>query len=260
MAQTVALVETIKRCLKQQKITYHELAEKLDLSEANVKRMFSKRNFTLSRLDEICQVLEMEITDVIMEMSNSGSTLNELSEEQERELVSDNKLVLVTFLVVNQWTFEEILANYNLKPTELIQLLAKLDRMRFIDLLPGNRVRLLISRNFRWIPKGPVYQFFVQNIPKDFFHCDFEPMKGELLLFFNGLLSKASNKQMQRSMHRLAQEFDELNREDAKLPLNQRYGSTLVVAMRPWELEMFKQFRHAPNPKFEKQNYHLDEV
>lgn len=249
MAQTVALVETIKRCLKQRRITYFELANRLGLSEANVKRMFSKRNFTLSRLDEICQVLEMEITDLIIEMSNGSSILEELTAEQELELVSDIKLVLVTFLVQNQWPFEEILQIYDFTEAELIQLLAKLDRMRFIDLLPGNRVRLLISRNFRWQHKGPVYQFFVKNIPKDFFNCDFQPAGGELLLFMNGMLSKSSNKQMQKSMLRLAQEFDELNRDDAKLPLTDRYGSSLVVAMRPWELDLFAEMRRAPNTK-----------
>ena len=53
MAHTAALVDVLKRELKARGITYAHVARKLNLSEASVKRMFSKREFTLKRLDEI---------------------------------------------------------------------------------------------------------------------------------------------------------------------------------------------------------------
>ena len=249
MAQTVALVDTIKRCLKHKKITYADLAENLDLSEANVKRMFSKRNFTLSRLDEICQVLEMEISDLIREMAYGGTTLDELSIEEEAELVSDVRLLLMATLVVNSWEFEDIETTYRWDQNEIIQLMAKLDRMRIIDLLPGNKYRLLISRHFRWQTKGPVHQFFENQIQREFFNCAFEPDRGELLVFISGMLSRTSNKQLQRSIHRLAKEFDELSKEDSKLPLDERFGTSMVVAMRPWELGVFSALRKEPSDK-----------
>ena len=54
MSQTAQLVDTLKKLLRERKITYADVASHLELSEANVKRMFSKRHFTLSRLEEVC--------------------------------------------------------------------------------------------------------------------------------------------------------------------------------------------------------------
>jgi transcriptional regulator with XRE-family HTH domain len=56
MAQSTALVDVLKRELRARGVTYAQVARKLRLSEASIKRMFSKRDFTLKRLDEICQL------------------------------------------------------------------------------------------------------------------------------------------------------------------------------------------------------------
>ena len=53
MTNTGALVEELKRTLKARGIPYARVADGLQLSETSVKRMFSKRDFTLQRLDEV---------------------------------------------------------------------------------------------------------------------------------------------------------------------------------------------------------------
>ena len=63
MALTTALIEVLKRELKSRDITYADVAKKLDLSEASIKRMFSK-DFMLSRLDEICEFAGIEFADL----------------------------------------------------------------------------------------------------------------------------------------------------------------------------------------------------
>src|SRR5688572_25202412 len=56
MAHSGALVEVLKRELRTKGVTYAQVARKLGLSEASVKRMFSRRDFTLKRLDQVCQL------------------------------------------------------------------------------------------------------------------------------------------------------------------------------------------------------------
>ena len=53
MPQTHALIEALKRLLKARAVTYAELAQRIGVSEASVKRMFSQKQFTLQRLDQI---------------------------------------------------------------------------------------------------------------------------------------------------------------------------------------------------------------
>ena len=51
MAQTTALIDALKQVLKEQSITYRQVAEHLDMSLASVKRLFSEKQFSLKRLD-----------------------------------------------------------------------------------------------------------------------------------------------------------------------------------------------------------------
>lgn len=51
MSQTRLIVETLKRELRKQRITYRDVARRLDLSEASVKRLFSEKSFTLERIE-----------------------------------------------------------------------------------------------------------------------------------------------------------------------------------------------------------------
>jgi hypothetical protein len=44
-------------------------------------------------------------------------------------------------------------------------------------------------------------------------------------------------------MRRLEAEFTELHNQDADLPLEERFGTSLLVAMRPWAPEMFKKMQ-----------------
>ena len=52
----IAIVDALKRMLKGRGITYANVAAGLGLSEASVKRMFSRRDFTLQRLEDVCRV------------------------------------------------------------------------------------------------------------------------------------------------------------------------------------------------------------
>ncbi len=89
MAQTRQIVETLKRELKAQGVTYRQVAGKLDLSEASVKRLFSEQSFTLDRLAQICEPLHLEISDLIRQMEKNLDLTEQLTLEQETELVGD---------------------------------------------------------------------------------------------------------------------------------------------------------------------------
>ena len=48
---------------------------------------------------------------------------------------------------------------------------------------------------------------------------------------------------MQIKMQRVAREFDELNDEDASLPLEERHGVTMVMAISDWRFGLFADLR-----------------
>lgn len=239
MAQTDALIATLKQALKSHHLTYSEVAHRLGMSEANVKRMFASRRFTLERLEQICQLMQMDLSDLFLLHEESRKKVSQLSEQQERELVSDAKLLLVAVSVRNRLTFDEIISHYHLSNTECIKYLGKLDQLKLIDLLPNNRIKLRIDDDFRWLPNGPIERFFESQIQNQFLKGNFTG-NGQLRLFMSGPLSDASHQVMLNKIQALASEFAELLHQDARLPIQNRTNLGFLLALKPWEFSVFE--------------------
>lgn len=238
MAQTSLLLKTLKKALKLHGKTYADVALTLNLTEASVKRLFSEEHFSLHRLDQVCQLLGMEISDLIALMHAQSAQLQQLSVEQETELTQNLTLLLITVCVLNKWTMSQIIEFYQISESQCIQKLAQLDRLKIIELLPSNRIKLLVAPNFAWLDNGPIQQFFQHKIGQEFFQTRFNN-DDENLLVLNGMLSVQSNGEFQRKLKRIAREFEAMNAEDTSLPLAQRKGFTLVLALRNWRYGLF---------------------
>jgi len=240
------VVPALKRLLKAHGIRYADLAARLELSEASIKRMFSQRRISLQRLEAICGVLDVGLVELANEAQRRQPPLAELSVEQEQALVADPALLLAMYLVLNRWQHEEVLARYRWSSTEWTVLLARLDRLGVIELLPGNRTRLRTARNFRWRRGGPMQAFFQRQLLPEYFSSRFDGAADRLLLL-SGMLSPASAATLDQRLAALAEEFDRLLAQDAGLPASARVGVSLVLAQRPWSLRAFDAWRRNPN-------------
>jgi arsenate reductase-like glutaredoxin family protein len=245
MAHTAALVDVLKRELRARGITYATLAPLLHLSEASVKRMFSRRDFTLKRLDEICRHAQIDFTELARAVVRDETLITHLTHEQEKEIVNDRKLFLVAVCVLNHVNFQQIVETYDISSAECVQLLTRLDRLKFIELLPGNRVKLLVSRTFAWLPDGPIQRFFNNQAHNEFFRSRFN-RRDEFMLVVNGMLSKSSSADVVNRLKRITREFSDLHNEDSRLPLGERSPMTLLVAVRHWQLAAFAELRRGP--------------
>jgi DNA-binding Xre family transcriptional regulator len=248
MPQTRALVAALKQVLKSRELTYADVARGLGMSEASVKRVFAKQTFTLRRLDAICELLGIEITDLGRLVEHEAERLSRLTGKQEAQLVSDPKLLLVAVHAMNHWTLDDIVSTYAISKVECVRFLARLDRLRIIDLLPDNRIRVRVARGFAWLPDGPIMRYFGAQVRSDFFASTFDG-KGERLAFVSGMLSRTSNAVIQHHINRLSAEFAELHNQDANLPMAERFGTSLLVALRPWAPEAFRKLRRKPTEK-----------
>lgn len=248
MPQTKLIIDTLKQELRKQGITYKQVAKALKLSEASVKRLFSERSFTLTRLGQVCAVLNLEIADLIHQMEKNIDLTVQLSIEQEKELVADIKLLLMAHFLMSKFTFQDIIRIYDISETEGIKLLAKLDRMKIIELQPGNRVKLMIAKNFELIPNGPIQRFYEQKVQSEFFDSTFNG-PGEFRVFVSGMLSRPANAELIKKVKHLAFDAHELKSESESLPLEERFGCSLIMAIRPWEVKLFDQLRRVPSDK-----------
>src|SRR3954462_9973044 len=155
MPHAITLVDTLKRLLKARGITYGELAARIDMSEASVKRMFSQKNFTLQRLDDNLTASGIGFDELSAAQATPG-LISQLTLAQEREIIGDPRLLVVAVSAMNHISFDDIVRTYDLTEVQVTAYLLRLDRIGFLELLPNNRVKLLISRTFSWIANGPI--------------------------------------------------------------------------------------------------------
>ena len=242
MSTTADLVTALKKELKAAQMTYADLAQQLGMAESSVKRMLAKGDMPLSRIDAICRALALDFADLARRVADSQPLLQELSQEQERAVVSDKKLLLVAISVLSQWTLEQIVATYRLSEAEGIKYLAQLDRIGIIELRPLNRYRLKLAKTFRWRPHGPVMNYFREHALLDYFAGGFDG-PGEGVLLVHGSISRALAPAFMERMQRVAQDFAQQHLADQRLPQAQREGYTLLLALRSWEFEAFAQMR-----------------
>lgn len=242
MAQAAVLVDVLKKALRERGLTYARVAKGLGLSESSVKRTFSQGSMSLDRLEQMCDLMDLEIADLLELTRAAEGRVTELTEEVEKTLAGDVKLLLVAVLALNHWTAAAMLKTYRLPEAELVRLLVRLDRLRIIDLLAGNRIKVRLARNFSWRKGGPIQRFFEERVQEQFFDSPFLG-RGEIRVMVQGSLSAKSNELLQQRARRLAEEFDALVEEDRSLDRSLRDGTTLVMAMRPWEFAQFTALR-----------------
>jgi DNA-binding Xre family transcriptional regulator len=247
MSATAVLLNGIKAVLRARKLTYRELARSIDVSEATVKRDLSRGNFSLRRLDQICSSLGLALND-LMQRPEDLDLVTELSAAQENALASHPKILVVTYLLVNDWKFHDIVSAFEMDENELIDILLRLDRLKIIEYRPPHRVRKLTSRNFSWRRDGAVHNFFVSRFVPEYFQSAFDGA-GDAFRFVGGTLSHESVAHFKSSLERLAAEFEELARHDARLPLARRDGCSAILAVRSWEFSEFTRLRRARNSR-----------
>lgn len=242
---TEQLLDALKRVLKSRRVTYADLAARIGLSEASVKRLFSQQTFTLARLQQVLGALEMDFFELARLARGAGDAPQEMTEVQEQALASEPHLMGVFYLLFNDWQPAQILARYELAEAELTRLLAKLDRLQLIDLLPNNRVKLRVSRHLRLKPSGAIRARHGQRTMADFLAVEFDRHGGHFLFDFRDI-SPASFAVMQRKLDRLAAEFNELAELDSTLPPEQRQSIGLAMGMRPWRIGQVTGLKERP--------------
>jgi transcriptional regulator with XRE-family HTH domain len=244
MTETARLVATLKQRFKAAGLTYREVARALDLSEASVKRLLGNGRITVERLAEVCDLLGMTMAELLQEAESSTPRLHTLTPEQELRLVADEKFLLVTVCALNHWSVDDVIATYRLTAAECIKYLLALDRMGLIKLKPGNRIQPLVARDFDWLPRGPIRQYFSERGLPDFMDSRFDT-PDESMTFIHGMLTKEALSQLNDELLKLRSKFAALHDQSSSAPLPERSGTALVLAMRGWEPQAFRKLRRA---------------
>jgi DNA-binding Xre family transcriptional regulator len=242
-AESARILASLKRILRARAITYAELGRRIRLSEASVKRVFSRSTLTLQRLEQMCDAAEVSIQEVIRLAGESGTDRSEfLTLEQERALAADPKLFACYYLIANGRTGSEIATEMSTDESTVRRLMVRLEALRLIRLRSRLRAQTLASTAIAWRSDGPVRRMYERQVRIEFLQSPFAA-QGEALHFKSAELSEASQRVYLRKLERLAAEFRELADLDRSLLSSQKRSVACLLAMRPWVFSMFASLR-----------------
>ena len=63
------------------------------------------------------------------------------------------------------------------------------------------------------------------------------------------MISRKSNSELIDKIRKLAEEFYSFHEDDSDLPLPDRFGTSMVIAIRPWEFKAFDDLRRPGQEK-----------
>ena len=231
------LILTLKRVLKTRGVTYADLAERISLSEASVKRLFSQGTCTLERLEGICTALEIDMFELTKPARRELARGGQLSVKQEQTLAKDRVLLGVFYLAYNGWQIDDIVATYDFKRPQVFTLLRKLDASGVLDLLPGDKLRMKVGRNLRLRRRGPIELAYGRAVLVEFLKPEFDLVGGMFRFEFREL-STASFEVLKRKLERIADEVHEFAELDSMLASSERKTIGVAVGLRPWTVSM----------------------
>jgi len=244
------IIDALRLHLKARNITYKELAHAIGLSEVSVKRLFTGGDCGLDRLEQICQYLHLEFSDLFKTTPRKRKLIRHLSLAQEKEFAQDPKLLMAAVCALTHWPVADIHKHLQLTRSQVQVLLKRLDDMGFLEVQASDRYRLLVASSFSWISGGPIMQM-VQSVSDDFFSDGFDGA-GEILRIMNMRVSRQAQEQLKARLEQIALEYEDQARADSHLPLEERPPLSVCIAVRTWVPKFMRDlYRLEPRAKSE---------
>jgi DNA-binding Xre family transcriptional regulator len=148
---------TIKQTLKRKKVTYAKLAEYLEMSESGVKKILNAKDANFTKLQAICNCLDVSLKDILEEVESTTFVEEKFSKEHEKFFFHNkNFFYFYWLLVVERRPKQEIQKQYNLTKRQLTTYLTKLDSLGLIELHPSDKIKLPPRQASRWVGSGPL--------------------------------------------------------------------------------------------------------
>jgi DNA-binding Xre family transcriptional regulator len=161
------ILKTLKKILKNKKITYSSLAESIEMSESGVKKLLSGSDCSLAKILQICDVIEVELTEVLTYSKESASREFQLSRSNEMFFIKHWDYFTVFWkLFAEKKNAKEIMKENSLSKKQIETYLLKLDRMGLLEFHSIDKVVIDDRGIPDWVDEGPLVEVVKRIWPK----------------------------------------------------------------------------------------------
>ena len=223
---------TLQHHLEAQVNGIKHMSEQLQISEEALQHIFTTQDCSFKMLENMCQIAGYKLEELFVNMPKEPQFIEYLTQQNEIELLSNKKLFAVAVCATYLMSFKEILEKVRVHKVELKILLERLQSMGMVKLLPGNELKLTISKKFSWIPDGPIMNL-IRREAVNYFDYSFEdPM--DLINTFNVLITPAAHEELKAKLIQIAKEYRIQMLREASLPAKDKIQVSFCIAARSW--------------------------
>jgi len=232
------LMEQLKLALKAQGLRNRDIAQRLGVSLATVKRWLTSDGINTRHLEDLCNLAKIDLLELLASSGkNAPGKIDQFTPSQERALGDDARLFFVFFSLLNGLSAEECRRELQLSAGSMDRILKQLSRLALIDVISSNHVRILTTRNVSWRKDGPLGKY---SKPQLSFVDVRTGAEGALYMTHFVRLTEAGKAQVRYLMEELREEISRIARADRLDDTHARtwYGALFFV--RPLDMNAIR--------------------
>ncbi len=159
------IMDSLKKIVKQKKITYQDISKSTEIPESTLKKIFSGRDCSLGVILKICHAINIELSDIIRESQiDYHKDAFYFNEEQENYLCDNLDAYWVILQVYRKRGIKKIRKDYNREPFRLDGIIRELERLKLIERHPGDILKLQFSGVLRISDGSKLHDVIVEKI------------------------------------------------------------------------------------------------
>lgn len=162
------LMLVIKQRAKSRGLTQADLAKELGVSLITIKRWYAGKNLRISNLQSLCTCLGLGLSELFSMVEEFKVESFSYTLEQERFLAAEPEHLALFDLLIGGSSINSLKKKFQLDDRSMTSMLLKLDKIKLIELHPGNKVRLLKKGEPSWNPDGPLVKKFRKQMIENF--------------------------------------------------------------------------------------------
>ncbi len=238
----ISLFGALRQLLKNRGLTYRDLAQLMGVSEPTIKRLFQEQDCKFSRILEICDLLNIEFSE-LMEISRDAQKRRGtvLPEHVEQTLAANKNLAAFFMLLISHFEVEQIAQFNQLSDTDVYRYLRELEKLELLKLSANNQMTLLVERPVRWRLNGPLNETLIR-VNKSFIEEAIREYRPDSYPFFSSsrLLSKQSIQHINEQLQLLYEQYQyRATLDQSFYPAEQLLPYKLVLIHKPFSIRRY---------------------
>ena len=218
--------------LDSRQMGFKALAAELKMTESEVKTIFDNQDCSLSCMEHMCEALGLKFEELLGAIPKPTVMIQHLTQQQEIEILSNKKMCAVVLSALSYWGFHDILERLHIEKMELLSILRKLEGMGFLQLLHDDGFKLTVSKNFTWIPNGPMRRMVQSESPNYFAYAFNKPT--DLMYSFTAFVKPETHDKLRSQLIEIAKEYRNQTQEQAGIAVKDKMRVAVCLATRDW--------------------------